>query len=73
MCFSPKVSVPKPVVAPPEPAPLAEDVKGVDIGAEEGTGNTETKGIKDLKVSKTPDSSKSAVGKAMRGTGVNLG
>lgn len=76
MCFSPKISTPKPTVTPPEPAPLAENVSSVDIGAEEGTGNTDTKGIKDLKVAKTSDSqstSKSAVGKAMRNTGVNLG
>ncbi|UZT50430.1 hypothetical protein [Enterobacter phage 04_vB_Eclo_IJM] len=35
MCFSPKISTPKPSTAAPEPAPLSEEVASVDIGAEE--------------------------------------
>lgn len=71
MCFKPKISVPKPSTAVPEPAPLAEEVKGVDIGSEDSVKTNETKGIKDLKVKKEPKGG--AVGKAMRSTGVNIG
>lgn len=69
MCFSPKVKTPKPSTQAPEPAPLAEEVKGVDIGSEDSVTTNETKGRKDLTVKKE----KSAVGKAMRSTGVNMG
>ena len=72
MCFSPKISTPKPSVQAPEPAPLSEEVSSVDIGAEASEGTKETKGISDLKVKKdTP--SKSSVGRAMRASGVNMG
>lgn len=74
MCFSPKISTPKPKVAAPEPAPLSEEVASVDIGAEEGTDTNETKGIKDLKVTKeSPPKDKSSVSRAMRASGVNIG
>lgn len=74
MCFSPKISTQKPTVAPPEPAPLAEEVKAVDIGADSDNGE-ETKGISDLKVEKKTESpkTKDAVSRAMRGRGVNMG
>lgn len=73
MCFSPKISTPKPTVAPPEPAPLAEEVKAVDVGADSDNGE-KTKGISDLKVTKTASpKTKDAVSRAMRGTGVNMG
>ena len=52
MCFSPKISTPKPSVKAPEPAPLSEEVASVDIGAESDVDTNETKGIKDLKVKK---------------------
>lgn len=73
MCFSPKISTPKPSTAAPEPAPLSEEVASVDIGAEEGADTNETNGIKDLKVKKESTSTKSSVGRAMRNTGVNMG
>lgn len=73
MCFSPKISTPKPSTTAPEPAPLSEEVASVDIGAEEGADTNETKGIKDLKVKKESTSTKSSVGRAMRNTGVNIG
>lgn len=75
MCFSPKISTPKPSTAAPEPAPLSEEVASVDIGAEAGSGSSETKGISDLKVKKesSPTQSKSAVSRAMRSSGVNMG
>lgn len=74
MCFSPKISTSKPTVAPPEPAPLSEEVASVDIGAEDSVDTKETKGIKDLKVKQesTPKD-KSAVSRAMRASGVNMG
>ncbi|CDM21619.1 conserved phage virion protein [Citrobacter phage CR8] len=69
ICFSPKVQTPKPSTAVPEPAPLAEEVKGVDVGSEDSVTTNETKGRKDLTVKKE----KTAVSKAMRSTGVNMG
>lgn len=75
MCFSPKISTPKPSTAAPEPAPLSEEVASVDIGAEAGSDTNETKGISDLKVKKesSEPKDKSAVSRAMRNTGVNIG
>lgn len=73
MCFSPKISTPKPSTAAPEPAPLSEEVASVDIGAEEGADTKETKGIKDLKVKKESPSTKSSVSRALRASGVNMG
>lgn len=76
MCFSPKISQPKPKAQAPEPAPLAEEVKSVDIGAGDGSDEgSETKGISDLKVSKTEKEpkSKDAVSRAIRASGVNMG
>ena len=73
MCFSPKISTPKPSTAAPEPAPLSEEVASVDIGAEEGADTNETKGIKDLKVKKEPPPTKSSVSRALRASGVNMG
>lgn len=74
MCFSPKISTPKPSVQAPEPAPLSEEVASVDIGSESDVDTNETKGIKDLKVKKesTPKD-KSSVSRAMRASGVNMG
>lgn len=44
MCFSPKIKMPKTnTTAIPEPAPLTEEVKGVEFGStkeDEGTVNT---------------------------------
>ena len=73
MCFSPKISTPKPSVSAPEPAPLSEDVASVDVGSEDSASTSETKGIKDLKVKKDSTSTKSSVGRAMRASGVNMG
>ena len=76
MCFSPKISTPKPSTAAPEPAPLSEEVASVDIGAEaESDADTkETKGISDLKVKKeSAPKDKSSVSRAMRASGVNMG
>lgn len=74
MCFSPKIGTPKPSVAAPEPAPLSEEVASVDIGAEGGADNKETKGISDLKVKKeSAPKDKSSVSRAMRASGVNMG
>lgn len=73
MCFSPKVSTPKPSTAAPAPAPLSEEVASVDIGSETGADTNETKGIKDLKVKKDTPATKSSVGRAMRASGVNMG
>ncbi|YP_009949153.1 DUF5476 family protein [Enterobacter phage EcpYZU01] len=74
MCFSPKISTPKPSTAAPEPAPLSEEVASVDIGAEAEVGTNETKGRKDLKVTKdTTPKDKSSVSRAMRASGVNMG
>lgn len=75
MCFSPKVSTPKPSTQAPEPAPLSEEVASVDIGSESGADTKETKGISDLKVKKDTSApkDKSAVSRAMRNSGVNMG
>lgn len=74
MCFSPKISTPKPSTAAPEPAPLSEEVASVDIGAEAGADTKETKGISDLKVKKeSAPKDKSSVSRAMRASGVNMG
>lgn len=74
MCFSPKISAPKPVANAPEPAPLSEEVASVDIGSEDGADTNKTKGISDLKVSKeSAPKDKSAVSRAMRASGVNMG
>lgn len=74
MCFSPKISTPKPSTAAPEPAPLSEEVASVDIGAEADVGTKETKGISDLKVKKeSAPKDKSSVSRAMRASGVNMG
>lgn len=74
MCFSPKVSTPKPSTQAPEPAPLSEEVASVDIGSESGADTKETKGISDLKVKKeSAPKDKSAVSRAMRNSGVNMG
>lgn len=74
MCFSPKISTPKPSTAAPEPAPLSEEVSSVDIGAEDGADTKETKGISDLKVKKeSAPKDKSSVSRAMRASGVNMG
>lgn len=75
MCFSPKISTPKPSVQAPEPAPLSEEVASVDIGSEGGADEKETKGISDLKVKKesAAPKDKSAVSRAMRNSGVNMG
>lgn len=77
MCFSPKISTPKPSVQArpaPEPAPLSEEVASVDIGAESDVDTNETKGIKDLKVKKeSAPRDKSSVSRAMRASGVNMG
>lgn len=74
MCFSPKISTPKPSVQAPEPAPLSEEVSSVDIGAESDVDTNETKGIKDLKVKKeSAHKDKSSVSRAMRNSGVNMG
>lgn len=74
MCFSPKVSTPKPATQAPEPAPLSEEVASVDIGSESGSDTKETKGISDLKVKKgSAPKDKSAVSRAMRNSGVNMG
>lgn len=75
MCFSPKISAPKPSAQAPEPAPLSEEVASVDIGSEGGSDEKETKGISDLKVKKesAAPKDKSAVGRAMRASGVNMG
>lgn len=74
MCFSPKISTPKPKATAPEPAPLSEEVASVDIGSEADVDTNKTKGISDLKVAKesTPKD-KSAVSRAMRNSGVNMG
>lgn len=74
MCFSPKISTPKPSVQAPEPAPLSEEVASVYIGAESDVDTNETKGIKDLKVKKeSAPKDKSSVSRAMRNSGVNMG
>lgn len=74
MCFSPKISTPKPSVQAPEPAPLSEEVASVDIGSESDVDTNETKGIKDLKVKKeSAPKDKSSVSRAMRNSGVNMG
>lgn len=74
MCFSPKISTPKPSTAAPEPAPLSEEVASVDIGAEADADTKETKGISDLKVKKaSAPKDKSSVSRAMRASGVNMG
>ncbi|UNA02545.1 hypothetical protein [Enterobacter phage EP1] len=74
MCFSPKISTPKPSTAAPEPAPLSEEVASVDIGAEADADTKETKGISDLKVKKeSAQKDKSSVSRAMRASGVNMG
>lgn len=74
MCFSPKISTPKPSTAAPEPAPLSEEVASVDIGAEADADAKETKGISDLKVKKeSAPKDKSSVSRAMRASGVNMG
>ena len=74
MCFSPKISTSKPSVQAPEPAPLSEEVASVDIGSESEVDTNETKGISDLKVKKdTTPKDKSAVSRAMRNSGVNMG
>lgn len=74
MCFSPKISTPKPSVQAPEPTPLSEEVASVDIGAESDVDTNETKGIKDLKVKKeSAPKDKSSVSRAMRASGVNMG
>lgn len=74
MCFSPKISTPKPSVQAPEPSPLSEEVASVDIGAESDVDTNETKGIKDLKVKKeSAPKDKSSVSRAMRNSGVNMG
>lgn len=75
MCFSPKISTPKPSVQAPEPAPLSEEVASVDIGAESEVDTNETKGIKDLKVQKDKPEAKdsSVVKRAVRNSGVNMG
>lgn len=74
MCFSPKISTPKPSTAAPEPAPLSEEVASVDIGAEADADTKETKGISDLKVKKgSASKDKSSVSRAMRASGVNMG
>ncbi len=74
MCFSPKISTPKPSTAVPEPAPLSEEVASVDIGAEADADTKETKGISDLKVKKeSAPKDKSSVSRAMRASGVNMG
>lgn len=73
MCFSPKISTPKPSVAAPEPAPLSEEVASVDIGAEADASTSETKGIKDLKVKKDTPATKTSVSRALRNSGVNMG
>ena len=74
MCFSPKISTPKPNPQAPEPAPLSEEVASVDIGSESGADTKETKGISDLKVKKdSAPKDKSAVSRAMRASGVNMG
>lgn len=74
MCFSPKISTPKPSTAAPEPAPLSEEVASVDIGAEADADTKETKGISDLKVKKeSVPKDKSSVSRAMRASGVNMG
>lgn len=74
MCFSPKISTPKPSTAAPEPAPLSEEVASVDIGEEADADTKETKGISDLKVKKeSAPKDKSSVSRAMRASGVNMG
>lgn len=74
MCFSPKISTPKPKTSAPEPAPLSEEVASVDIGAEAGADTNETKGISNLKVKKESEpKDKSSVSRAIRATGVNMG
>lgn len=75
MCFSPKISTQKPSTNAPEPAPLSEEVASVDIGSEGGSDEKETKGISDLKVKKVSSEpkDKSAVSRAMRNSGVNMG
>lgn len=74
MCFSPKISTPKPKTDAPEPAPLSEEVASVDIGAEADADTKETKGISDLKVKKeSAPKDKSSVSRAMRASGVNMG
>ena len=75
MCFSPKISTPKPSVQAPEPAPLSEEVASVDIGAESDVDTNETKGISDLKVKKDKPETKDStvVKRAIRASGVNMG
>lgn len=55
MCFSPKIKMPKTnTAAIPEPAPLTEEVKGVEFGGtitDKDEKDTEVSGKSDLKVS----------------------
>lgn len=46
MCFSPKINVPKQQVSAPEPAPLTDEVKGVEFGGSPASGDTSTEDTK---------------------------
>ena len=72
MCFSPKIKTPKiDTERAPEPAPLTQEVTGVEFGGSDSgssTGGTETTGRESLKVERTGSGQmKSSIRKSMFG------
>lgn len=65
MCFSPKIKTPKMdtnQIRAVEPAPLTQEVSGVEFGGSEEDSETEVSGRKDLKVEKDDSVVKSKAG-----------
>lgn len=69
MCFSPKIKMPKQQVSAPEPAPLTDEVKGVEFGGSPSQGETkkEESGRSSLKVTSTASKRISAKSRAFGG------
>lgn len=72
MCFSPKISTPQMnIEKAPEPAPLTQEVTGVEFGGTSPEDDTEESGRKSLKVEKESKgvSTKTAIRKSFFGSG----
>lgn len=69
MCFSPKISTPQVNVdKAPEPAPLTQEVSGVEFGGDNpDVEKEEESGRKSLKVEKTSPKTKSTIRKSIFG------
>lgn len=72
MCFKPKVKIPKMdtnQIKAPDPAPLTEEVKGVQFGGEDDDENgtsSEVSGRKSVTINKTGSGSKARSSSAIR-------